>query len=243
MPDMTMPLTHWLSRVCRLRLETRCLSQDNAGTTRSLKVVQRTASSTSLAILLLLSACTRMPKSPLTAADAADVDQVTAYLNSIPRFQAHFVQFGSFGPDAGLVSLDRPAGHLRIDYTDPDARVMVVADGKVLIKDRSTGATTTMKVSRTPLGMLLARRIILSGAVTVTSLAHYSGRMQITLEKTDRPSQGSLTLTLADRPLRLTAVTVTDAEQRTLTLNLSSINLKPTLTPSMFQPPTPASGG
>ena len=143
----------------------------------------------------------------LSAADAADVDRVTAYLNSIPRFEAHFVQFGSFGPDAGLILLDRPAAHLRIDYADPAGRVMVIANGKMIILDRGNGSTTTIPVSRTPLGMLLTPSISLSGDITVAAVDRPPGAIQLTLIKTQHPAQGSLTLTLAEKPLRLASVT------------------------------------
>ena len=69
-----------------------------------------------IALLLLFAACTAAPRPQLSAADSAEVDRVAAYLNSIPRFEAHFIQFGSFGPDAGVIRLDRPAGDMRIDY-------------------------------------------------------------------------------------------------------------------------------
>jgi outer membrane lipoprotein-sorting protein len=179
----------------------------------------------------------------LTAAEQADVDRVTTYLNGIPRFTAHFIQYGSFGPDAGTVWLDRPAAHLRIDYDDAAQRVMVIADGHVLVVDRNTGATTTMSLSRSPLGMLLTPRVSLSGAVTVDSVVHQPGMIQLTLRKTADPSQGSLALTLADQPLRLIAVTVTDAEQRTLTMHLSGLDLAPAFTAALFEPPAPLPGG
>jgi outer membrane lipoprotein-sorting protein len=186
----------------------------------------------------VLAGCTTpAPRPQLTAADAAEVDRISAYLNSIPRLEAHFIQFGSFGPDAGVIWLDRPEGHLRIDYTDAEGRIMVIANGQVQILDRSTGATTTLPVSRTPLGMLLTPSISLSGAITVANVVRLPGMIQITLEKTDRPSQGSLTLTLADQPLRLTAVTIVDAHDRTLTMRLSGINTAPVLRPDLFQPP------
>jgi outer membrane lipoprotein-sorting protein len=188
-------------------------------------------------MLLFLSACAVTPRPQLTAADAADVDRVTAYLNSIPRFEAHFVQFGSFGPDAGLIVLDRPTGHLRIDYADPAGRVMVVANGRMVIVDRGNGSTTTIPLSRTPLGMLLTPNINLSGDVTVLSVLRQPGIIQVTLTRTDYPSRGSLTLSLAEEPLRLVSVTVTDAERRTLTMDLSGINTAPRLTPELFQPP------
>jgi outer membrane lipoprotein-sorting protein len=186
---------------------------------------------------VLLAACATPPRPQLTPADQAEVDRIAAYLNSIPRFEAHFIQYGSFGPDAGTVWLDRPAGHLRIDYTDAERRVMVIADGQVLVVDRSTGATTTMPVSRTPLGMLLTPTINLSGPITVASLARLPGMVQITLEKTGYASQGNLMLTFADRPLRLIAVAVTDSHGRTLTMRLTGIDTAPALTPGMFQPP------
>ena len=171
----------------------------------------------------------------MTAAESAEVDRITAYLNSIPRFEAHFIQFGSFGPDAGVIRLDRPDGDMRIDYAGSEGRVIVIANGQVQIVDPSNGSTTTMPVSRTPLGMLLTPTLSFSGAVTVAKLVKEPGIVQITLEKTNQPAQGSLTLTLADQPLGLIAVTVVDAHQRTLTMHLSNIDLAPTLTPSMFE--------
>jgi outer membrane lipoprotein-sorting protein len=188
-----------------------------------------------LVLLLLFAACTTAPKPQLTAADTAEVDRVAAYLNSIPRFEAHFIQFGSFGQDAGVIRLDRPAGDMRIDYAGSEGRIIVIANGQVQIVDQSNGSTTTMPVSRTPLGMLLTPTLNFSGAVTVTKVVKQPGIIQITLEKTNQASQGSLTLTLADQPLGLIAVTVVDAHQRTLTMHLSKIDLAPTLTPSMFE--------
>ena len=124
---------------------------------------------------------------------------------------------------------------MRIDYAGSEGRVIVIANGQVQIVDQSNGSTTTMPVSRTPLGMLLTPKLNFSGAVTVAKLVKEPGIIQITLEKTNQPSQGNLTLTLADQPLGLIAVTVVDAHQRTLTMHLSNIDLAPNLTPSMFE--------
>jgi outer membrane lipoprotein-sorting protein len=189
-----------------------------------------------LVLLLWVPACTTTtPRPQLTAAETAEVDRVVAYLNSIPRFEAHFIQFGSFGPDAGVIRLDRPAGDMRIDYAGSEGRFIVIAKGQVQIVDPSNGSTMTMPTSRTPLGMLLTPTLSFSGAVTVTKVVREPGIVQITLQKTNQASQGSLTLTLNDQPLGLVAVTVVDAHQRTLTMHLSNIDLAPKLTPSMFE--------
>ena len=177
------------------------------------------------------------PKPQFSATDQNDIQRVGAYLNATTKFEAHFTQTGAFGNGAGLVWLDRP-GHLRIDYEGPASRLMVISNGRVRILDRANGGTSTMPLSRTPLAILLAPDINLSGLVTVTALHHDLTGLQLTLQKTDQPGQGSLTLYLSDEPLHLNAVTVTDAYQRSLTLSLSEMNLNPVLTPDLFKPPT-----
>ena len=144
-----------------------------------------------LATLLLLSSCSLMQKPVLTGADQGDLARITAYLNGMPRFEAHFTQTGSYGPGAGLIWLDRP-GHLRIDYAGAGARVMVIADGRVRILDRSTGALTTMPVSRTPLGLLLAPTISLAGAAHVDSLVRPGRRPPPDLEQRGTACSGTV---------------------------------------------------
>ena len=183
-----------------------------------------------------LAGCTAGRQPVLSAADNDDVARITAYLNAMPSFEARFSQTGAFGAGAGLIWLDRP-GHLRIDYEGPGSRVMVIANGRVRILDRATGALTTMPVSRTPLGLLLTPVISLSGAAHIDSLIHRDGQIRAVVTKTDQASQGRLTMDFADQPLRLEAVTVTDAYNRMLTMQLSGIDPAPRLTPGLFDPP------
>jgi outer membrane lipoprotein-sorting protein len=186
--------------------------------------------------LLFLSACTPPDRPVLSAADQAEIAHLTDYLNATQKFEAHFIQTGAYGPGAGLVWLDRP-GNLRIDYEGSGSRLMVISAGLVRVLDRGTGALTTMPLSKTPLAILLAPTISLSGAVTVTALRHDQGGLQVTLQKTEQPAQGSLTLYLSEAPLQLIAVTVTDSYQRSLTLTLSNMNTAPMLTQDLFKPP------
>lgn len=198
------------------------------------RLLRRAAAS--LALVIAAPSCTPPTGPVLTASETSDVAHIETYLNAIPRFEAHFTQTGSFGPGAGLVWLDRP-GHLRIDYAGPASRLMVIADGRVNILDRGTGALTTQPVSRTPLGLLLAPTISLSGAAKVESLTHANGQLRLVLSKTDQPGQGRLTLDFAGQPLLLEAVTITDPYGRMLTMQLSMIDPAPILTPDLFQMP------
>ena len=189
-----------------------------------------------LLVGLLAAGCMGTPTPQFSAADENDIKRISDYLNATEKFEAHFTQTGAFGPGAGIVWLDRP-GNLRIDYQGASSRLMVISNGRVRILDRATSGMSTMPLSKTPLAILLAPTITLSGAVSVTAFHHDPTGLQMTLHKTDQPGQGSLTLYLSDMPLHLNAVTVTDAYQRSLTLSLSDLNPNPVLTPGLFAPP------
>jgi outer membrane lipoprotein-sorting protein len=189
-----------------------------------------------LLVPLVVAGCGGLPKPQFSAADESEIQRVSDYLNATGRFEAHFTQTGAFGPGAGIVWLDRP-GNLRIDYEGAASRLMVISNGRVRILDRATSGTSTMPLSKTPLAILLAPTITLSGPVSVTALHHDLTGVQLTVQKTDQPGQGSLTLYLSDMPLHLNAVTVTDAYQRSSTLSLSDMDLNPALTPDLFKLP------
>ncbi len=192
-----------------------------------------------LALALAASGCMVKTAPVLSGRDQDDLARVTRFLDAMPRFEAHFVQSGAYGTGAGLVWLDRP-GRLRLEYQGPGARVMVISGGRVRILDRSNGALTTQPLSRTPLGILLEPVIHLDGDVTVDGLVHQGASLAVTLSKTGAAGQGSLTLQMADQPLRLLGVSVTDPYHRTLELSLSGIDTAPVLTPELFVPPTMA---
>ena len=193
-----------------------------------------------LSLAVAASGCMTKTAPVLSGTDQDDLSRVAKYLNATQRFEAHFLQTGDYGTAAGLVWLDRP-GHLRLEYQGPGARVMVINGGRVRILDRSNGALTTQPLSRTPLGILLAPEIHLDGDVRVDGLVHEGQSLTVKLSKTGAAGQGSLTLQMADHPLRLLGVSVTDPYRRTLLLTLTDIDTAPVLTPELFAPPTMAS--
>ena len=167
---------------------------------------------------------------------AREINDIAHYLDGLKHLEASFTQSGSFGEGGGLIWLDRP-GKLRIDYAGPQSSVMVANGGRLIVFDRHTHATTTMSVSRTPLGLLLAPVIDLSTDVTITSLTHEQDGTQITLQKTSAPGQGTLTLALGGHPERLLAVSVVDARGRILTMSLYDLRNDPVMTPGLFANP------
>ena len=182
-----------------------------------------------------LTACaTSPPDLQLSDDERNEVTQIGQYLNGLNSFQANFFQTGAFGDGTGTVWLDRP-GRLRMDYAGSNAKTVVANNGRLVVFDGATGGTTTMPVSRTPLGMLLTPSIRLRGAVTVTAYRHGAGLCELTIKKTDAPNQGTLTLYLSPSPLTLREVLLTDAYERTLVMRLSNMHLNPPLTSDLFQ--------
>ena len=64
---------------------------------------------------------------------------------------------------------------MRLQYDPPSRVVLVAARGRVVYADAATGASSSLPLSRTPLSMLLAERIVLSGPVTVVSVVRTRG--------------------------------------------------------------------
>lgn len=186
--------------------------------------------------LLPIAACTRMAEQPtLGAADAAELDRVQRYLNSIHTLQAHFDQVWPSGTTSqGMLWMDRP-GRLRLQYSPPSSLTLVAAGGTVLLYDASNQASTTMPLANTPLAIILAPVINLSGAVTATRIQDDPVRLAITVVQTAAPQQGSLTLIFSRVPFGLRYIRMVDAEGRVTDLALLDVTLNVPVDRSLFQ--------
>jgi outer membrane lipoprotein-sorting protein len=181
-----------------------------------------------------LAACQSLPAQPAHAS-AAEINSIQAYLNGIKTLQARFVQVWPNGTtSAGTLWMDRP-GRLRLQYAPPTPLTLVAAQGTLLIYNTSNQGTTTMPLDRTPLSILLAPTISLSGPVTVTSMENTPGNLVLTVVRTAAPRQGSLTLLFSRTPLTLRSIRVVDAEGHVTDLTLLALSPNVPINPSMFQ--------
>jgi outer membrane lipoprotein-sorting protein len=172
---------------------------------------------------------------PLSAQDQADIARIETYLNGLITLKAHFVQVAQSGDmSQGTAWLQRP-GRMRFQY-DPPAPFLLLADyGVLTFHDSALQQTSNIPLGRTPLGILLADRVVLSGAVTVTSIERLPGQIQLTLIRTASPGDGSLTLIFADQPLTLRQWTVVDAQRHETHVTLYNIELGGTFDQQLFQ--------
>ena len=195
-----------------------------------------------LPVLLAAPGARAQPALHPPPADEADVRRIEAYLNGIHTLRAHFLQVAPDGQlSQGTAWLERP-GHLRFQYDPPNPYLLVTAYGQLIFEDRSIKQVSQIPLSRTPLGILLAGHVTLSGAVTVTSIRRLPGQLQLTLVRTESPGEGSLTLTFSENPLALRQWTVLDAQRRATRVTLYDVETGVSLNPKLFEFVDPLQG-
>jgi outer membrane lipoprotein-sorting protein len=196
---------------------------------------RRTLLLSAAALLPLTLGARAAPANVLTPADQADIARIETYLNGLKSLKAHFMQVAQDGGiSQGTAWLERP-GRMRFQYDPPAPFLLIAAHGQLIFHDGSLGQTSQMPLSRTPLGILLADRVTLSGAVTVTGIQHLPGQIQLTLVRTDSPGDGSLTLIFADPPLTLRQWTVVDAQRRETHVTLYNAQTGGSFDPQLFE--------
>jgi outer membrane lipoprotein-sorting protein len=197
---------------------------------------RRTLLRLSLAPLLLGSArALAQPAFHPTPQDQADLQRVEAYLDSLRSIKAHFLQVAPSGAiSQGTAWLERP-GRMRFQYDPPSPLLLVAGHGLVVFNDKSLNQTSNIPIGRTPLGILLADHVHLSGDVTVTDMQHLPGQIQVSLIRTASPGDGTLTLVFSDNPLTLRQWTVLDAQRQETRVTLYNMQVGGSFDPSLFE--------
>ena len=181
-----------------------------------------------------------------TAKDRADIARIEAYLNGLTTLRAKFLQVAPDGSiSGGQAWLARP-GRLRFEYDPPAPFLLVAAHGQLVFQDSSIRQQSQAPLSSTPLGMLLAQQVKLSGDISVTSIQRLPGEIGVSVVRTASPGDGTLTLVFADAPLTLRQWTVLDAQRKETRVSLFNAELGGTFDAKLFEPeqmPNPNGGG
>ena len=182
-----------------------------------------------------------------TPQDRADLTRIEAYLNSLTTLKARFLQVA---PDGGLSGgqawLSRP-GRMRFQYDPPAPFLLVAARGQLVFQDSSIKQQSQAPLSTTPMGMLLAQQVKLSGDITVTGMRRLPGEIDVSLVRTAAPADGTLTLVFVDSPITLRQWTVLDAQRKETRVTLFDTVFGGAFDENLFEPPampnTAAGGG
>jgi len=171
----------------------------------------------------------------LTEQDKSDLKRVEAYLESLSTLKGGFLQLSSNGGVAsGKVYMSRP-GKMRFEY-DPPASILMIADGTFLIYiDKDLDQVTHVFLRSTPVNFLVREDIQMDGDITVTNIERSPAVLRMTVQDTDEPEKGSLTLVFADKPLTLRKWTVVDAQNIRTDVTLTGLQTGVILDPKLFQ--------
>ncbi len=172
-----------------------------------------------------------------TPQDRADLARIETYLDSVRSLKAQFLQIApNGGTTRGTAWLERP-GRMRFEYDRPTPYLLVASHGELVFFDSELNQTSRIPLSHTPLGILLADKVHLSGDITVTGMQHLPGQIQMTVIRTESPGDGSLTLIFSDNPLMLRQWIVLDAQRQETRVTLYNLELGGQFDPGLFRAP------
>lgn len=170
-----------------------------------------------------------------SAQQSAELAKIETYLDSLRTLKARFLQVApNGGVTRGTAWLERP-GRMRFEYDAPTPYLLVAGHGLLIFHDGQLNQTSNIPLGRTPLGILLADHVHLSGDVTVTGMRDLPGQIEVTLVRTASPGDGSLTLVFATNPLTLRQWTVVDAQRQATRVTLYDVQTGGTFKPSLFE--------
>ena len=167
-------------------------------------------------------------------AEPLTISQISAYLNTIKAAQGRFTQISSDGSiSTGEISIKRP-GKIRFDYDPPELALVLASSGAVYILDRKLAAEPkTYPLRRTPLSILLARKVDLARDAQIIDHGEGDGFSYLRARDPKRPDQGSIELRLTHEPIALREWVITDADGYQTVIILESLQeLKPSQLPN-----------
>jgi outer membrane lipoprotein-sorting protein len=187
------------------------------------------------AVLAFPEAAVRADQPAPSAPADPDIARIETYLNGLRSLTARFVQVAPNGAvSEGTAWLERP-GRMRFQYDPPSPLLLVAGHGLVVFHDSSIDQTSNIPIGQTPLGILLADHVDLSGPVRVLALQHQPGEIDLTVNRAASPGDGNLTLIFQDQPLALRAWVVTDAQRQQTRVTLTNVQPGGRFAPSLFE--------
>ena len=170
---------------------------------------------------------------------APDVER---YINSIRTAQARFVQNNPDGSVAtGTLYLRRP-GRMRFEYDAP-SQLKIVADGtQVTLWDPARRDFGQWPIGWTAASFLVKEPLRLSGDLTVQSVTHNGGLLELTIVQTRKPQEGKVIVRLAENPLELRGWSIVDGRGNTVNVALTDLKTGMQLADSLFKYDGPDAG-
>ncbi|MBB3994348.1 outer membrane lipoprotein-sorting protein [Sulfitobacter undariae] len=126
-------------------------------------------------------------------ADKIPLGNISNYLNELTTAKGDFTQINSDGTiSTGTIYIKRP-GRVRFEYNAPDTGLVIAGSNTVVIYDtKSNQPPETYPLSRTPLSIILARKVNLGQAKMVTGHAYDGTATTVTAQDPENPQYGNI---------------------------------------------------
>jgi len=188
-----------------------------------------------LTLLFELAAMAPASAAKWTAQQSADLDRVSAYLNSIKTMRGGFTQIGPQGQvDQGKFYILKP-GKIRFDY-DPPNPTLVISDGlSIAVYNTRLNTANRYPLTGTPLNLLLSDHLDLKKSSVITGVQHSPGQLIVTGRASDRNATGNITIVFTDPTLELRQWTIVDAQGLPTTVSINNVQQGVPLPESAFK--------
>jgi len=189
-----------------------------------------------LALIFGLLAAQPLMAAPGTysAADRAELDRVSAYLNTIKTMKGGFIQIDPNGDtDQGTFEISKP-GRMRFEYKPP-APTLIVSDGKtVAVANTQLKTIDSYPLDQTPLDLILGDKVDLAGSHEIVGIARQQDAFIVKARSRGGRTQGNITLTFAEPELELRQWTVIDNQGLQTTVALRDVQTGIDIPASLF---------
>jgi outer membrane lipoprotein-sorting protein len=172
-----------------------------------------------------------------TEQQKADLDKVSAYLNSIHSLKADFVQIGpDGGASQGELAIQKP-GQMRFAFHPPSPMQIVATGCSIYVKNSRLNTVDRYDLSDTPLGLLLNQDLDLKTNRSVLGVYEQNDALIVQARSALNQNRSNITLVFSLPTLELRQWIVKDNQGGNTTVALGNLQINAEVDPAIFTVP------
>jgi outer membrane lipoprotein-sorting protein len=170
-----------------------------------------------------------------TADQTAELDRISAVLNSIKTMRGGFTQIGPQGQaDQGKFYILKP-GKIRFDYNPPNPTLVIGDVIGIAVYNTKLHTANRYPLNGTPLNLLLSDHLDLKRSANVLGIEKSPGEIILKARANDRNATGNITIVFSDPGLELRQWTIMDAQGLPTTVSINNVQQGVDLPASAFK--------
>lgn len=171
----------------------------------------------------------------LNVEQRADLDRISAYLNTIKSAEGGFTQISHMGDIVqGKISIQKP-GKVRFDYEQPSPTLVVCDGSTIYVQNRTLKTVDRYPLAGTPLELILRENVNLKGNQAILNVRRDGDSLMVEARSSTKRRKANITLVFADAPMELRQWTVIDDQGLSTTVAFRDLRPVATLPDSLFK--------